>query len=430
MGLTSWLDIPEGSHFSIANIPFGIITHARGSTPRPAVAIGDHVLDLEIFVSNSGFRDLSIIQPHQHVFSQGTLNDFASLGRPFHSIIRKYLQDVFSKDTTYPEVLRDNAELQKQCLIPRKEITMHLPMKIGDYTDFYAGMNHAQNCGVLFRDPSKALQPNYKHLPVGYHGRASSVVVSGTPIRRPCGQILETPGSETPVFSPCRRLDYELELGGFICEANQMGDPVKIHNAEDYLFGLVLMNDWSARDIQAWEMVPLGPFNAKNFGTSISPWVVLTDALEPFQTTGLNPGGVEQLPYLKDERKDRVYDIKLEVDLRTPGGTTTTLTRTSASNLLYSFPQFIAHHTVGGCPLSVGDLMGSGTISGTEPNSLGAMLEQNKGGKEPIKLQDGSERKFIEDGDSIIFRGCCGTDPAALVGFGECEGTIMPAHKM
>lgn len=429
MDFRSWLDIPSGSHFSLANIPFGIVSYEGATNPRPAVAIGDHVLDLDAFTAGSGFRDLSIIQPHQHVFSQPTLNHFAALGRPFHAIVRKYLQDVFMKTTTYPEVLKDNAELRKQCLIQRKDVTMHLPMKIGDYTDFYAGMNHAHNCGVLFRDPSKALQPNYKHLPVGYHGRASSVVVSGTPIRRPSGQILETPGADSPIFSPSKRLDYELELGGFICKANNMGDPVNIHNAEDYLFGLVLMNDWSARDIQAWEMVPLGPFNAKNFGTSISPWVVLTDALEPFRTAGLDTGGVEQLPYLRDERTDCVYDIKLEVDLRTSSGSITTLTRTSAKNLLYSFPQFIAHHTVGGCPLAVGDLMGSGTISGIETKSFGSMLEQNKGGKETIKLEDGSERKFIEDGDTIVFRGCCGDDEKALVGFGECYGTILPAHK-
>lgn len=391
------------------------------------MAIGDHALDLEIFTNGSGFRDLSIIQPHQHVFSEPTLNGFAALGRPMHSIVRKYLQDVFKEQTTYPEVLKKNAELQKQCLIARKDVTMHLPMKIGDYTDFYAGMNHAQNCGSLFRDPSHALSPNYKHLPVGYHGRASSVVVSGTAIRRPCGQILETPQSPKPTFSPSRRLDYELELGGFICKANKMGEPVNISNAEDYLFGLVLMNDWSARDIQAWEMLPLGPFNAKNFGTSISPWVALTEALEPFRTTGLDSEGVISLAYLEEQRKDRMYDIKLEVDLKTPNGAATTLTKTSGSNLLYSFPQFIAHHTVGGCPLAVGDLMGSGTISGPEPGTLGSMLEQTNGGKKSIRLDDGAERMFLQDGDTITFRGCCGNDDSALVGFGECTGTILPA---
>lgn len=429
MGLQSWLKIPRGSHFSLANIPFGIISHANAPIPRPAVAIGDNVLDLDIFTSRSGFRDLSIIQPHQSVFSDSTLNSFAALGRPIHSIVRKYLQDVFKEDTTYPEILKENKEMRSACLIPRSEVKMHVPMKIGDYTDFYAGMNHATNCGVLFRDPSKALQPNYKHLPVGYHGRASSVVVSGTPIRRPSGQILETPGDDNPIFSPCKRLDYELELGGFICKSNIMGEPVNINDAEDYLFGLVLMNDWSARDVQAWEMVPLGPFNAKNFGTSISPWIVLTDALDPFRKEGLDSGGVVPLAYLEEQRKDRMFDIKLEVELKTPKGASTPLTRTSGSNLLFSFPQFIAHHTVGGCPLGVGDLMGSGTISGTEPGTLGSLLEQNKGGKNTIKLDDGYERTFLEDGDSIIFRGCCGSDESNLVGFGECEGVILPSRS-
>lgn len=428
MAPTSWLHIPNGCHFSLANIPFGIISHGQEQSPRPAIAIGDCALDLKIFTEHNGFRDLSIIQPHQAVFSETTLNAFAALGQGIHSVVRKYLQDVLSEGSTYPGVLGDNNDLQRQCLILLQDVKMHLPMKIGDYTDFYAGMNHAHNCGVLFRDPAKALQPNYKHLPVAYHGRASSVVVSGTPIRRPNGQTLEIPTSDVPMFSPCKKLDYELELGGFICKANQMGDPVKIQEAQQYLFGLVLMNDWSARDIQAWEMVPLGPFNAKNFGTSISPWVVLADALEPFRTKGLDSGGVISLAYLEEARKDKVYDIKLEVDLKTSSGSTTALTRASASNLLYSFPQFIAHHTVGGCPLAVGDLMGSGTISGTERGSFGSLLEQNKGGKESIKLQDGSERTFIDDGDTIIFRGCCGSDESALVGFGECHGRILPAH--
>lgn len=428
MAKVSWVHIPKGCHFSLSNIPFGIITHGWEQSLRPAVAIGDQALDLKIFTEQNGFRDLSIIQLHQAVFSESRLNAFAALGQPIHSVVRKYLQDVLSDQTTYPEVLKNNSALKRQCLIPLKDVKMHLPMKIGDYTDFYAGMNHAHNCGVLFRDPANALQPNYKHLPVGYHGRASSVVVSGTPIRRPSGQILENPTSDMPMFSPCKRLDYELELGGFICKANQMGDPVKIIEAHQFLFGLVLMNDWSARDIQAWEMVPLGPFNAKNFGTSISPWIVLADALEPFRTKGLDSGGVIPLAYLGEPRKDKVYDIKLEVDLKTSSGSITALTRTSANNLLYSFPQFIAHHTVGGCPLAVGDLMGSGTISGMEPGSFGSMLEQNKGGKESVQLQDESERTFIEDGDTIIFRGCCGSDESALVGFGQCEGTILPAH--
>ena len=315
--LRSWLSIPRGSHFSLANIPFGIISTASSKAPRVAVAIGDHALDLEVFAANNGFSALSTIQPHQAVFSQPTLNAFAALGRPIHSVVRKYIQSVFAEDTPYPEVLKTNPSLQKQAIYPLKEVQTHLPFKIGDYTDFYAGLNHAYNVGVLFRGPANALQPNYKHLPVGYHGRASSVVVSGTPIRRPNGQILENPTAEkkVPSFSPCRKLDIELELGAFVCKANNMGEPISIGEAEESLFGVVLMNDWSARDIQAWEYVPLGPFNAKNFGTTISAWVVLAEALEPFLAKGLENDS-ELLPYLREKKTDNVYDIKLQVDLK------------------------------------------------------------------------------------------------------------------
>ena len=315
--LRSWLSIPRGSHFSLANIPFGIISTASSKTPRVAVAIGDHALDLEVFAANNGFSALSTIQPHQAVFSQPTLNAFAALGRPIHSVVRKYIQNVFAEDTPYPEVLKTNSPLQKQAIYPLKEVQIHLPFKIGDYTDFYAGLNHAYNVGVLFRGPANALQPNYKHLPVGYHGRASSVVVSGTPIRRPNGQILENPAAEkkVPFLSPCRKLDIELELGAFVCKTNNMGEPISISEAEESLFGMVLMNDWSARDIQAWEYVPLGPFNAKNFGTTISAWVVLAEALEPFLAKGLENDS-ELLPYLREKKTENVYDIKLQVGLK------------------------------------------------------------------------------------------------------------------
>ena len=313
----SWLSIPRGSHFSLANIPFGIISTASSKTPHVAVAIGDHALDLEVFAANNGFSALSTIQPHQAVFSQPTLNAFAALGRPIHSVVRKYIQNVFAEDTPYPEVLKTNSPLQKQAIYPLKEVQTHLPFKIGDYTDFYAGLNHAYNVGVLFRGPANALQPNYKHLPVGYHGRASSVVVSGTPIRRPNGQILENPAAEkkVPFLSPCRKLDIELELGAFVCKTNNMGEPISISEAEESLFGMVLMNDWSARDIQAWEYVPLGPFNAKNFGTTISAWVVLAEALEPFLAKGLENDS-ELLPYLREKKTENVYDIKLQVGLK------------------------------------------------------------------------------------------------------------------
>lgn len=319
--LRSWFSIPRGSHFSLANIPFGVISTATSPSPRVAVAIGDHALDLEAFAANNGFSGLSTIQLHQSVFSQPSLNAFAALGRPIHSVVRKYIQSVFIEDTPYPDVLKANSNLQKQVLVPLSEIKPHLPFKIGDYTDFFAGMNHAYNCGVIFRGPQNALQPNYKHIPVGYHGRASSVVPSGTSIRRPNGQILLNPTAENkvPVFGPCRKLDIELELGAFVCGSNEHGVPISIDKAEENLFGVVLMNDWSARDIQAWEYVPLGPFNAKNFGTTISTWVVLADALEPFKTKGL-PNDVEVLPYLKEKNEKSVYDINLQVDIKSKCG--------------------------------------------------------------------------------------------------------------
>lgn len=313
MAPKSWLNIPASSPFSLANIPFGIISNAANRTHRPAVAIGDHCLDLKEFAAGGGFKDIQI---DTSVFSSPTLNAFAALGRPVHRTVRGYLQDVFAEQTKYPQVLKDNEALRKSSILKRDEVQMHLPMQIGDYTDFYAGKNHAFNVGCLFRGPDNALQPNYTHLPVGYHGRASSVVVSGTPIKRPNGQILENPAADpkVPICTPCRRLDIELELGAFLCKDNEMGTNVPIGQAADHIFGLVLMNDWSARDIQAWEYVPLGPFNAKNFGTTISPWVILMDALEPFRSKGIH-NDTKLLPYLQEKDEKNVYDMKLTVNI-------------------------------------------------------------------------------------------------------------------
>ncbi|KAH9865602.1 hypothetical protein J1614_009187 [Plenodomus biglobosus] len=426
--LRSWFTIPRGSHFSLANIPFGVISTASHASPRVAVAIGDYALDLETFAANNGFSGLSTIQPHQSVFSQPSLNAFAALGRPIHSVVRKYIQSVFSEDTPYPSVLKENKDLQKQALVPLKDARAHLPFKIGDYTDFFAGLNHAYNCGVIFRGPTNALQPNYKHLPVGYHGRASSVVPSGTPIRRPNGQILLDPTAEkkVPAFAPCKKLDIELELAAFVCGSNEQGTPIPVDKAEENLFGVVLMNDWSARDIQAWEYVPLGPFNAKNFGTTISTWVVLADALAPFKTRGLENDS-EVLPYLKEKDEKSVYDINLQVDLKTSSGNNTTISKINSKNLLWSFPQMLAHHTITGCPFQPGDLLGSGTISGNSPAEYGSLLEQSDNGKNAIALNGGEKRMFLEDGDEVTIRGVCGTDENALVGFGECVGRIEPA---
>jgi fumarylacetoacetase len=313
--MSSWIEIRKDSHFSLANIPFGIISTVNNPTPRVAVAIGEHVLDLQEFSTHDGFAALPELKDRVQVFSEPSLNGFASLGRPVHRQVRTYLREVLRTDTPYPEVLQNNQKLRDLALIPVTQVETHLPMQIGDYTDFYAGMNHAHNVGVLFRGADNALQPNYTHLPVGYHGRASSVVVSGTPIVRPSGQILLDPKAnpKVPVFAASRKLDIELELGAFVCRSNPLGKPINIGEANQYLFGVVLMNDWSARDIQAWEYVPLGPFGAKNFGTTIGAWVVLADALEPFLNNGL-PAKNDLLPYLQEEGKN-VYDIKLEVDL-------------------------------------------------------------------------------------------------------------------
>ncbi|KAL3479950.1 Fumarylacetoacetase [Aspergillus californicus] len=429
--MASWLQIPKNSPFSLANIPFGIITTSKTTSRVAAIAIGDYALNLSTFASSEGFSQLPAIQPHINVFSQPTLNAFAALGRPVHRQVREYIQKVLSSDTPFPQLLKDNAALQKEALLPLSEVTNHLPMQIGDYTDFYAGLNHAWNIGVLFRGPDNALQPNYKHLPVAYHGRASSVVTSGTPLHRPNGQILANPAAnpKVPTFSPCKKLDIELELAFFVSKPNDLGKPVPISEAEDHIFGVVLMNDWSARDIQAWEYIPLGPFNAKNFGTTITPWIVLTDALEPFRTSGLEPGNRDSLlPYLREKRAENAYDIPLEVEVTNAGGKPTLISRSNAKNLLYSFPQMLAHHTITGCNLNTGDLLGSGTISGKDGQTEGSFLEQTNG-KNPIKLADGSERLFVEDGDTITLRGAAGTE-GNYVGFGDCVGTILPAVKL
>lgn len=314
--MKSWLPIPAGSHFSLANLPFGIISTDNKPTRRPAVAIGQNVLDLKAFADGGGFRNLQTLPSENiSVFSETTLNAFAALGRPSHKAVRDYLRDIFLGDTPYSDALRTNEVLKHDAIIPLSEVQMHLPLAIGDYTDFFAGRNHAHNVGTFFRGPSNALNPNYNHLPVAYHGRASSVVVSGTPLRRPWGQALASPADKTPEFRPSKRLDIELELGMFLCRENKLGEPVSISDAEDYIFGYVLMNDWSARDIQQWEYVPLGPFNAKNFGTSISPWVVLADAMDPFKTNGLpNDIGLQQ--YLRESRTDNILDIQLTVAIR------------------------------------------------------------------------------------------------------------------
>ncbi|PNY24990.1 Fumarylacetoacetase [Tolypocladium capitatum] len=423
----SWLSVSPTSHFSLANIPFGVVSTAADTSPRPAIAIGDYALDLRVFAAGGGFAGSADIKKHVAVFSAPTLNEFAALGRSFHRAVRGYLRAVLAADTKHPELLRDNEQLRKAALVPRAEVQNHLPMAVGDYTDFYAGKNHAYNVGVLFRGRDNALQPNYLHLPVAYHGRASSVVVSGTPIRRPWGQILKDAKAEpkVPVLATAEKLDLELEMGMFICRENKMGSPVPVDEADDYVFGYVLLNDWSARDLQLWETVPLGPFTAKNLGTSISAWVVLADALKDAKGPGI-PNDTPLLPYLQEKSKDNVVGIELEVDLITANGDKTTISKTNSKHLLWSWPQMIAHHSISGCNLRPGDLFGSGTISGEDSTSRGCILEQTQGGKIALKLQGGEERTFLQDGDTVVIRGWAGKE-GALVGFGEVEGTIQPA---
>ncbi|KAK5653785.1 hypothetical protein OQA88_7943 [Cercophora sp. LCS_1] len=427
---TSWVpDLDPSSDFSLQNIPFGIVSTLDDPTPHVAVAIGSHVLDLKVLAKHADIKSLfPSLADHEDVFSHSTLNAFARLGRAAHREVRTGVQDLLSADGSRPDVLRDNAELRSKALVPQRSLKMHLPMAIGDYTDFYAGYHHAYAVGVMFRGPDNAIQPNYTHLPVGYHGRASSIVVSGTPIRRPIGQFLLDPTAEPkqPTTGPCRRLDFELELGCLIATPNEMGEPITAAEAQDHIFGYVLLNDWSARDIQSWEYVPLGPFNSKNFGTSISPWVVLADALEPFRVKGIE-NTTEIQTYLKEDRDDVAFDIRLEVDLTTPEGDTTTITRTTAKNLMWSFPQMIAHHTLGGCPLRTGDLLGSGTISGPggpAGGECGSLLEATLGGKKEVLLYGMDARTFLKDGDTVTLRGACGSD-GARVGFGECRGRIF-----
>ncbi|QSZ30147.1 hypothetical protein DSL72_004667 [Monilinia vaccinii-corymbosi] len=432
--LKSWLRIPPHSDFSILNIPFGIITsrHSQG-TRRPAIRIGDHVLDLLAFSRSSGFHKLPSFKDHVSVFEEPTLNAFAALGQPLHGAVRKYIQDILREDTQYPELLRDNEEVQKECLLQVVDCKNHLPMSIGDYTDFFAGINHARNVGVMFRGPENALQPNYTHVPIGYHGRASTVVVSGTQVTRPNGQIIldpKAPGSKKPIFGPSRRLDFELELGCFLCTGNELGEPIRVTEAAQNIFGYVLMNDWSARDIQSWEYVPLGPFNAKNFATTVSPWVVLQGAMAPFRTAKLETETSKSgdlLDYLREESHATGLDIRLEIDLTTPDGSTTTIGQVNARNLIWSFEQMLAHHSSGGCSMRTGDLLGSGTISGETDREMGSLLEMSWGGSREVGLVGMEVRRFLKDGDEVTLRGTCGDEKGGKVGFGECRGKVISA---
>ncbi len=416
--LQSFVEVPKNSHFPLENLPFGIFKPREG-TARVGVAIGDLVLDLAVLEEQGKFALPEFQQ--RKVFASDALNNFLSLGRPAWRKAREVIQQLLKAETAE---LRDDASLRSRAFHQQSEVTMQLPARIGDYTDFYSSYHHAHNVGTMLRGAENALMPNWKWLPVGYHGRASSIVISGTDVRRPCGQI-KPPDAAAPIFGPTRSFDYELEMAFFIGPGNSLGQPIPIAQAEDHIFGMVLMNDWSARDVQAWEYQPLGPFLAKNFCTSISPWVVTLDALAPFRKP-LPPQDPAPLPYLSAPN-DFTFDIKLEAQLRTAKMTSPhVITRSNFLNLYWSMVQQLAHHTVGGCNLQPGDLLASGTISGPTEESRGCMLELTWRGANPLTLPNGETRKWLEDGDSLTITGWAQGD-GYRVGFGEVTGRILPA---
>jgi fumarylacetoacetase len=417
MPLKSFIDIPGDSHFPLENLPFGVFK-PRDGPARVGVALGENVIDLSALEEAGHFKGLA----DRRLFSRDSLNEFLALGRPAWRKVRETLQKLLSADTP---TLRDDAKLRERVLHRQSDVVMQLPAKIGNYTDFYSSYHHAHNVGTMLRGPENALMPNWKWLPVAYHGRASSVVVSGTEVRRPQGQI-KPPDAAAPMFGPTKSLDYELEMAFLIGPGNPLGQPVPIDQAFDHIFGFVLMNDWSARDIQAWEYQPLGPFLAKNFCTSISPWVVTLEALEPFRKP-LPSQDPEPLSYLR-AKNDFTFDIELEARLQTTKMKSAhTITRSNFQNLYWSVSQQLAHHAVGGCNLQPGDLLASGTISGAIEESRGCMLELTWRGANALKLPNGEERKWLEDEDTLAITGWCQGE-GYRVGFGEVSGKISPAQ--
>lgn len=412
----SFLPVAETSHFSLQNLPFGVFRTSNGQ-PRCGSRLGDDVIDLAALYNQ---RLLPPTESGVNVFEAAALNQFASCGKSYRQQIRIALSQLF--DAECPS---DQQRTLRDALIPIDQVQMQLPMEIGDYTDFYSSREHATNVGTMFRGKDNALNPNWLHLPVAYHGRASSVVVSGTPIRRPNGQKAPT-GEDTPGFGPSKAMDFELEMGFFLSEGNALGTPIPIASAEDHLFGLVLVNDWSARDIQRWEYVPLGPFLAKNFATSISPWVVTLEALEPFRCEGPTQDP-EPLPYLRT-RGGHTFDIQLEVLLATPGTDAQRIALSNFRFLYWSMAQQLAHHSITGCNMRIGDLLASGTISGPTADSYGSLLELAWKGEKPLELSSGEVRSMLLDGDTLTLSGWAQGE-GYRVGFGDVTGTIQPAFE-
>jgi fumarylacetoacetase len=418
-GLRSFVSVAEDSHFPIQNLPYGVFKRRGERQRRVGVAIGDQVLDLTVLEERGMLHVPAAGGP---VFAGGVLNAFLALGRSAWSTARAAISELLRADQP---TLRDNAALRAAALVPQADVTMQMPAEVGDYTDFYSSREHATNVGTMLRGADKALMPNWLHLPVAYHGRSSSLVVSGTDIRRPKGQA-KPDTAPAPLFGPTKLLDFELETGVFVGPGNALGTPVPIGEAENHLFGMVLVNDWSARDIQAWEYVPLGPFLAKNFATSISPWVVPLEALEPFRTAGPTQDP-EPLPYLK-QSGPHAFDIRLEARLQTTAmDRPQTICTTNFKHLYWSMAQQLAHHAVNGCNLRPGDLLASGTVSGPTPDSLGCLLELTWRGARPLTLSSGEQRTFLQDGDRLTLTGWC-QGQGYRVGFGEVTGKILPAE--
>lgn len=417
MPLKSFIEIAPDSHFPLENLPFGIF-QPKQEKPRVGVAIGDLITDLSVLEELGHFQAPEF--QSRKVFSETSLNSFLALGRPAWRKTRNILQHLLSAESP---ILQEDPIIRDRLFHAQKDVVMKLPVRIGNYTDFYSSFHHAHNVGTMLRGPENALMPNWKWLPVAYHGRASSVVISGTDVHRPRGQTKPRDAS-VPIFGPSKSLDYELEMAFLIGPGNSLGEPVPIDRATDHIFGFVLMNDWSARDIQAWEYQPLGPFLAKNFCTSISPWVVTLEALEPFRKT-LPAQDPEPLPYLR-AKTDFTYDIDLEARLQSSSiDEPFVITRTNFQNLYWSIAQQLAHHTITGCNLEPGDLLASGTISGATEESRGCMLELTWRGANPLKLPSGETRKWLEDGDTLSITGWCQGD-GYRIGFGELSDRVLP----
>ena len=414
--LKSWIEVPTNNDFPIQNLPFGIFK-TQSSSPRVGIAIGDQVLDLAVLNKLGYLKNLNI---DNSILTNQYLNDLISLGKPTTSALRQRVSDLLTDTNTE---LRDNKEARGKVLQYISNVQLLMPVRVGDYTDFYSSIDHATNVGTMFRDPANALLPNWKHLPVGYHGRASSIIISGTNFHRPKGQTKPV-DSEMPVFGATNALDFELEVAFIIGKPTQLGQSVTTSDADDYIFGLTLFNDWSARDIQTWEYVPLGPFLAKNFVSTISPWIVTLDALEPFRAKGYEqtPKVLTYLEYTGEKN----IDINLEVTIQPENAEETIVCKSNYKYMYWTMEQQLTHHTCNGCNINIGDMMASGTISGPAPESFGSMLELSWRGTKPVKMNNGTERKFINDNDTVIIRGYCEKDNVRI-GFGEAKAKVLPA---